>query len=282
MYRCEDIAARLAGAIDAALKKVDPDVVRLLEAAERDETNERAAWALAQITENARIAESGDCYPCQDTGVAMLFVRIGTDAKVDGDLSAALAEGVRRGYADARKSIVAHPLRRVNTGDNAPPVIYYDITSGSGLSVTFLAKGAGSENMGGVRMLTPSKGRQGVIDAVTDIVREAGANPCPPILLGVGIGGTMDKACLLSKLALVRKCGEPASDPDDAALEADILRAVNALGIGAQGLGGSHTALACAVETYPTHIGMLPVAVTVQCHSARHAHIGFTDTEARS
>ena len=280
MYRCEDISARLASAIDSALKKIDPYVVKLLEAAEREETDERAKWALSQITENARIAASGDCYPCQDTGTAMLFVKVGQDASFDGCLADALIRGVRGGYREARKSIVAHPLRRVNTGDNAPPVIYYDVVPGSGLEVTFLAKGAGSESMGGVRMLTPSKGREGVVRAVVDIVREAGANPCPPVLLGIGIGGTMDKACLLSKLALMRRCGEPSSDKDDAALEADILDAVNALGIGAQGLGGAHTALACAVETYPTHIGMLPVAVTIQCHSARHAHLSFTEEDA--
>ena len=276
MYRCDEIAERLASAIDSALKKIDPDVVRLLAAAEKEETNERAKWALGQILENARIAEHGDCYPCQDTGVAMLFVRVGTDAAFDGDLSSALERGVRGGYREARKSI-ADPLTRVNTGDNTPPVVYYDLVGGSGLEITFLAKGAGSENMGGVRMLTPSKGREGIINAVTDVVRAAGANPCPPILLGVGVGGTMDKACLLSKLALVRGCGEPSRDENAAALERDILAAVNALGIGAQGLGGAHTALACAVETYPTHIGMLPVAVTVQCHSVRHARVCFTE-----
>ncbi len=277
MYKCEYIARTLSSAIDGALKKIDPDVIALLCAAEKEERNPRAKWALGQILENARIAESGDCYPCQDTGIAMLFVRAGADATFDGDLGKALAEGVRGGYREARKSIVTHPLRRVNTGDNAPPVIWYDIVPGSGLDVYFLAKGAGSENMGGVRMLTPSKGREGIITAVTDIMRAAGANPCPPVLLGVGIGGTMDKACVLSKQALLRRAGEPSSDPDNAALERDILASVNATDIGVQGLGGAHTALACAVETYPTHIGMLPVAVTIQCHSARHAHIVFED-----
>ena len=279
MYRCELIADRLASAVDSALKKIDTRVVDMLCAARREETDERAAWALDQIIKNARIAENGNCYPCQDTGVAMLFVRIGTDAQTDGDLTAALTEGVRRGYREARKSI-ADPLTRLNTGDNTPPVIYYDVTGGNGLEVTFLAKGAGSENMGGVRMLTPSKGRKGIIDAVVGIVRDAGANPCPPILLGVGVGGTMDKACLLSKLALIRECGRPSADPDVALLESEILESVNALGIGAQGLGGNHTALACAVETFPTHIGMLPVAVTIQCHSVRHAHINFAEDNA--
>lgn len=274
MYKCEEITEKLAAGIDAALKKVDPDVVRLLEKARAEEDNERAAWALDQIIENDRVAECTDSYPCQDTGVAMLFVTVGQDAAFDGSLDEALQEGVRRGYAEARKSI-AHPLTRLNTGDNTPAVVYYELVPGAGLDVKFLAKGAGSENMGGVRMLTPSKGRAGIISAVTEIVREAGANPCPPILLGVGVGGTMDKAALLSKKALLRRSGEPSADAETAALERDILEAVNALGIGAQGLGGRHTALACAAETAYTHIGMLPVAVTVQCHSVRHAHMTF-------
>ena len=274
MYACEDISARLAEHIDRALKRVDPDVLALLEKAEREEENERARWALGQIAENDRIAADTDCYPCQDTGQAMLFVTVGQDASFDGPLTDALQEGVRRGYREARKS-VADALTRLNTHDNTPAVIYYDLVPGDGLVVRFLAKGAGSENMGGVRLLTPSKGKKGIIDAVTDIVREAGANPCPPILLGVGVGGTMDKAALLSKVALMRRCGESAARSDAAELERDILAAVNALGIGAQGFGGRHTALACAVEVAPTHIGMLPVAVTVQCHSARHCEVDF-------
>ena len=274
MYKCNEITDKLAKAIDYALKRVDERTVGLLERARAEETNRRAIWALDQILENDRIAAESDCYPCQDTGIAMLFVTLGSEATFDGDLAAALEEGVRRGYAEARKSI-ADPLTRVNTRDNTPAVVYYDVVKGDKLGVSFLAKGAGSENMGGVRMLTPSKGRQGIIDAVVGVVGEAGANPCPPVLLGVGVGGTMDKACVLSKRALLRPCGQAHSDPSVAALEADILSAVNALGIGVQGLGGNHTALACAVETCPTHIGSLPVAVTIQCHSVRHAEIIF-------
>lgn len=276
MYKCSEITERLAAAIDGALKNVDADVLALLRAAQSAETNERAQWALAQIVENDEIAAATDCYPCQDTGMAMLFVTVGQDARFDGVLADALQEGVRRGYKEARKS-VAHPLTRLNTGDNTPAVIYYELTAGDDLEISFLAKGAGSENMGGVRMLTPSKGRAGIIAAVTEIVREAGANPCPPILLGVGVGGTMEKAALLSKKALLRRCGEPSADADAAALESEIMTAVNALKVGAQGLGGAHTALACAVETAYTHIGMLPVAVTVQCHSVRHCTLTFGD-----
>ncbi len=274
MYKCENIIRTLAAGIDGALKKVDGGAVALLERAYAEETNERAKWALGQIIENDKIAEQTDSYPCQDTGVAMLFVKLGQSATFDGALEASLQEAVRRGYAEARKSI-AHPLNRLNTGDNTPAVIWYELEEGDGLEVSFLAKGAGSENMGGVRMLTPSKGRKGIISAVTEIVREAGANPCPPIFLGVGVGGTMDKAALLSKRALLRECGRAATESDVAELERDILEAVNGLGIGAQGLGGKHTALACAVETAPTHIGMLPVAVPVQCHSVRHVTVKF-------
>ncbi len=276
MYNCKDIVSRLSEAVDAALKRVDCDVLGMLKAAYDDENNERAKWALAQIIENDEVAERTDSYPCQDTGVAMLMVTVGQDATFDGSLADALEEGVRLGYKDGRKSI-AHPLTRINTRDNTPPVIYYDVVPGDGLTVKFLAKGAGSENMGGVRMLTPSKGKRGIIDAAVNIVKEAGANPCPPILLGVGVGGTMDKAALLSKTALLRKCGESSPDPEVAELEKEILSEVNALGIGAQGLGGKHTALACAVEIAPTHIGMLPVAVTVQCHSVRHAEVKFDE-----
>lgn len=278
MYNCSEITQRLAAAIDGALKKVDGRVLCALREAADAEINERAKWALEQIVENDEIAERTDCYPCQDTGVAMLFVTLGQDAAFDGPLEDALTEGVRAGYREARKSI-AHPLTRLNTGDNTPAVIYYDIVRGDGLSVAFLAKGAGSENMGGVRMLTPSKGRVGIINAVTDIVREAGANPCPPILIGVGVGGTMDKAAVLSKKALLRECGEPNADADAAALEREILAAVNALRIGAQGLGGAHTAIACAAEIAHTHIGMLPVAVTIQCHSVRHCTVNFGGDE---
>ena len=274
MYKCSEITEKLAAAIDGALKNVDAGVLAALKKAYAEETNERARWALAQIVENDEIAAKTDCYPCQDTGVAMLFVTAGQEARFDGLLADALQEGVRRGYKDARKSI-AHPLTRLNTEDNTPAVVYYELAAGDGLEISFLAKGAGSENMGGVKMLTPSKGRKGIVAAVTDIVCEAGANPCPPILLGVGVGGTMDYAALLSKKALLRECGQPHADGDVAALESEILAAVNALKVGAQGLGGAHTALACAVETAHTHIGMLPVAVTVQCHSVRHCKLTF-------
>ena len=274
MIKVSEITSGLARSIDIALKRVDESALCLLRKAEKAETNEHAKWALEQIIKNDEIAEETNSYPCQDTGVAMLFVKVGQDETFDGDLEAALQAAVKIGYTEARKSI-ADPLTRINTHDNCPAVIYYEIVSGKGLKVEYLAKGAGSENMGGIKMLTPSKGRAGIIKAVTDIVKEAGANPCPPIFLGIGIGGTMDKAAVLSKKALIRKCGERSKRADVAELEKDILAAVNELNIGVQGFGGKHTALECAVEVYPTHIGMLPVAVTIQCHSVRHTVIEF-------
>lgn len=274
MIKTQDIIEKLASGIDSALMNVDPDVVRMLRSAGEQETNERAKWALGQILENDEIAAKDRCYACQDTGIAIIFAEVGQSAAFDGSLEDAIQQGVRLGYRDARKSI-AHPLTRKNTEDNTPAVIYYDIVPGNGLKLHYLAKGAGSENMGGVAMLTPSKGRSGIIAAVTDIVKRAGANPCPPVIVGVGIGGTMDKAALLSKKALIRKAGLPNSDADIAALEHEILSAVNALSIGAQGFGGNTTALYAACEVFPTHIGMLPVAVTVQCHSARHCCLEF-------
>ncbi len=264
------ISSALAEAIDYALKHVDADVVQLLRECRKYESG-AAAWAIDTIIANDELAAEKDCYACQDTGVAMIFADVGEDVRVRG-LEDAINEGVRRGYRDARKSI-AHPLSRINTGDNTPAVIHTRIVSGDRLTIGYLAKGAGSENMCRVYMLPPSAGRRGIIDSVVDCVTRAGANPCPPVILGIGIGGTMDAAAVAGKRALLRKAGAPSDDKDTARLESEILRAVNATGIGAQGFGGKTTALYAAIETVPTHIGMLPVAVTVQCHSARHASI---------
>lgn len=266
----ETIAERLAAAVDTALKNVDPDVVALLRQAQAKETG-AAAWALGQLLENDRLAAETACYACQDTGLAVVFADVGSEVYAP-ELTEAIHEGIRRGYRNARKS-VADPLTRLNTKDNTPAMIHLSQVAGDALTLHFLAKGAGSENMSGVYMLTPSAGRQGIIDSVVDRVVKAGANPCPPIILGVGIGGTMETAAVLSKRALLRRAGDAHPNPDVAALEQEILAAVNATGIGAQGFGGNTTALYVAAETFPTHIGMLPVAVTVQCHSARHATV---------
>lgn len=271
-YSFEQIASALSELIDGKLKSVEPETIALLRAAYEKESSKSARWALKTVLENAETASKQACFACQDCGLALIFVTLGREARLECDLEAAVNEGVRRGYKDARKSC-AHPLTRLNTGDNTPAIIYTELTDGDGLEIAYLAKGAGSENMSAVYMLTPSKGEDGIVAACVDCVKKAGANPCPPVILGVGVGGTMDKAALLSKKALLRPTGQPSSDERARALEERVLAEVNALNIGAQGLGGDTTALAVAVETFPTHIGTLPVAITVQCHSARHGKI---------
>lgn len=268
----EQIADALSKLIREKLCSVEPQTVELLRQSAAKETGDEAKWALNAIIENAEIARKNRCFACQDCGLALVFVTLGNEVKLDFDLNDAINEGVRRGYRDARKS-AAHPLTRLNTGDNTPAVIHTELTSGNGLTIEWLAKGAGSENMSAVYMLTPSKGEEGIINSVVDCVSKAGANPCPPIILGVGVGGTMDKAAVLSKRALLRTTGESSPDERTAKLEREILERVNDLNIGAQGLGGDTTCLAVHMETFPTHIGMLPVAVTVQCHSVRHGKI---------
>lgn len=268
----ETISTALSALIDETLRSLEPAAVNLINRARETETSPAATWALDKIAENAAIVADRHCYACQDCGLALVFARLGVDVKLDAPLETSIDEGVRRGYANARKS-VADPLTRINTGDNTPAIVYVETTDGDELELAFLAKGAGSENMSGLYMLTPSKGRDGIVNAVLDRVKTAGANPCPPIIVGVGIGGTADKAMLLSKKALFRETGGKNPRSDVAALEGELLGRINALGIGAQGLGGKTTALAVAVEVCPTHIGMLPVAVTIQCHSVRHGKI---------
>ncbi len=236
------------------------------------------SWApareiLDRIEENFELAAAENVPICQDTGVACVFLEIGQEVHVSGgDISGAVNEGVRQGYAEGylRKSVVRDPLDRVNTGDNTPAMIYYDIVPGDKIKITVAPKGFGSENMSQIKMLRPSDGIEGVKAFVLKAVEEAGPNPCPPIIVGVGIGGTFDKAALLAKKALLRETGTPSADPLYAKLEEELLEKINALGIGPQGFGGKTTALAVAVEHYPTHIAGLPVAVNINCHVARH------------
>ena len=232
----------------------------------------QAREVLERIMENYQLAESGDRPICQDTGLACVFVKIGQEVHVDGDLAEAINEGVRQGYTEGylRKSVVRDPLDRVNTGDNTPAMIYYDIVPGDKLEITVAPKGAGSENMSQIKMLKPSDGEQGVKDFVLWAVENAGPNPCPPIVVGVGVGGTFDKAAFLAKKALTRDLDTPNPDPFWAAMEKELLDKINALGIGPQGLGGKTTALAVNIEKMPAHIASLPVAVNINCHVARH------------
>lgn len=258
----DTIVCRFSAAIDASLRRVDPQTVEKLEAALGVETDANARFALEVILQNdALCARSGD-YPCQDTGLAVVFADVGEEVHCPG-LADAVDTAVRSAYRSARKS-VAHPLTRQNTGDNTPAVLHTRLVPGSNLTLHFLAKGAGSENMSRIYMLPPSAGRAGIVDSAVDCVRRAGANPCPPVILGIGVGGDFETAAILSKRALIE------SARPEPGLEDEILRAVNATGIGAQGFGGKTTALEARVLTAPTHIGMLPVAVNVQCHSVRH------------
>ena len=250
------------------------DAITALKAAGDREESSVARGVLYKLLENAETATRDEVPLCQDTGMAVVFLELGQEVHiVGGDLYEAVQEGTRRAYGDGylRKSVVDRPFSvRTNTKDNTPAVIHTAIVPGDRLKIAALSKGFGSENMSGLAMLTPAKGRQGVIDFVVKCVAEAGANPCPPIIVGVGIGGTAEKCMLLAKQSLLRKVGEPHADSEVAELESEILKRVNGLGIGAMGYGGRITALAVHVEVFPTHIASLPVAVNLQCHSVRH------------
>ena len=232
----------------------------------------QAKEILERIVENFEIAGETKVPICQDTGMACVFLKVGQEVHIDGNLEEAINEGVRRGYGEGYlwKSVVRDPLNRVNTGDNTPAVIHYEIVPGDRLEITVVPKGFGSENMSALKMLKPSDGVAGVLDFVVQTVREAGPNPCPPIVVGVGIGGTFEKAAYLAKKALLRNVESANPDPYYAALEQELLNRINALGIGPQGFGGATTALGVNIETYPTHIAGLPVAVNISCHVTRH------------
>ncbi|MBQ3084879.1 MAG: fumarate hydratase [Clostridia bacterium] len=232
-----------------------------------------ACTVLDQIIENYNIAEREAVPICQDTGMACIFLEIGQEVHlIDGSLTEAVNEGVRRGYEKGylRKSVVGDPVRRGNTGDNTPAMITTDIVDGDRVTVTLAPKGFGSENMSAIKMLKPSDGLEGIKQFILDTVEAAGPNPCPPIVVGVGIGGTFDKAALIAKKALLRPLGTPNPDPFYAALEQEMLERINALGIGPQGFGGKTTALAVNVETLPTHIAGMPCAININCHVTRH------------
>lgn len=250
------------------------DVLAALRASREREVSPVGREVLDQILENAEIARERQMPLCQDCGLTVIFLELGQDVHiVGGDLNEALAEGVRRGYQEGylRKSMVDKPFSaRINTKDNTPPVVHLTMVPGEQVRITVAPKGGGSENMSQLAMLKPADGRSGVVQFVVEAVRKAGANPCPPVIVGVGIGGSAEKTMWLAKYALLREVGRPHPDPEVADLEAEILERVNRLGIGPQGFGGLTTALAVHVETFPCHIASLPVAVNLQCHSARH------------
>ena len=249
------------------------DIKERIESFHKDETWPQAKEILERIIENYNISDNTDQPVCQDTGVACVFIKIGQEVHVNGSIEDAINEGVRQGYTDGylRKSVVRDPLDRVNTGDNTPAMIYYDVVPGDKIEITVAPKGFGSENMSRIAMLRHSDGLQGVKDFVVKAVEEAGPNPCPPIVVGVGIGGTFDKAAFLAKKALIRPVDVPNEDEFYANLEKELLEKINNLGIGPQGFGGMTTALAVNIEKFPTHIAGLPVAVNINCHVTRHS-----------
>ena len=255
-----------------ANRQLPQDMKNQIEACRSREDWAPAREILDRIVENYQIAGDNDRPICQDTGMACVFLKIGQDVHISGDLRAAVAEGVRQGYAQGflRKSVVRDPLDRVNTGDNTPAMLYIDLVPGQEVEITVAPKGFGSENMSQIRMLRPSDGVQGVKDFVRKVVEDAGPNPCPPIVVGVGIGGTFDKAAYLAKRALMRPVDQRNAVPYYAQLEAELLEEINTLGIGPQGFGGRTTALAVNIEQCPTHIAGLPVAVNINCHVTRH------------
>jgi fumarate hydratase subunit alpha len=230
---------------------------------------------LEMLLENARIAREEMIPICQDTGFTVVFLEVGQDVHfAGGDINEAIADGVRRGYTEGflRKSILADPIKRVNTGDNTPPVVHLSIVPGDKVKVTIAPKGGGSENMSAVKMLKPAEGIEGVKNFVVERVDAAGGNPCPPVVVGVGIGGTFEKVAYLAKKALLRPLGSRHADPFYADVEEELLKRVNATGIGPQGLGGRVTALDVHIEVYPCHIASLPAAVNLNCHASRHGH----------
>jgi fumarate hydratase subunit alpha len=269
----EIIAAVRKLCIDANYYLSD-DIKQKLEEAYKEENWSIAKDILEKILVNAGIAKNEKMPMCQDTGMTCVFIELGQDVHViGGGLEDAINEGVRQGYADGylRKSVVKDPLNRVNTGDNTPAVINYNIVPGDKIKITVSPKGFGSENMSKLKMLRPADGIEGVKNFVLQTVKEAGPNPCPPIIVGVGIGGTFEKSASIAKKSLLRSVTQRNSDPFYAELEQELLEKINALGIGPQGFGGRTTALCVNIETYPTHIAGLPVAVNISCHATRHA-----------
>jgi fumarate hydratase subunit alpha len=258
--------------------RLPEDHLAALRRALEEEESPLGREVIGELLENARVARERCVAFCQDTGYAVFFVELGSEVRVvGGELGEAIDEGVRRGYDEGflRKSIVRGPLDRANTGDNTPAIVYYDVVGGDALKLTMLVKGAGCDNMSSLRMLTPAEGAEGMKRFVVETVERAGPNASPPLTVGVGIGGPFERAALLAKKALTRPSGEPNPDPELAELEKELLGAINATGIGPAGYGGTVTALAVHVESFPTHIAAFPVAVNLDCHSHRTSSVAL-------
>ncbi|MDD4730922.1 MAG: fumarate hydratase [Desulfovibrio sp.] len=274
MIQPADITEAVARMCISANVNLPEDVHRALQAAYEREDAPAAKEIFRQLLENAELAKNTGLALCQDTGLAVFFVELGQDAAVAGNLVEAINEGVRRGYKDGfLRNSSCDPLTRENTGDNTPAIIHTDVVPGDKLKITFMAKGGGSENMSRVTMLAPAQGWEGIKKFVVQRVAEAGPNPCPPTIIGLGVGGTFEHAAKISKRALGRALDDVHPDPKVAALEQELLDEINALGIGPMGMGGKTTCLAVKIALEPCHIASLPVAVNVQCHSARHEEV---------
>lgn len=270
-----EISEAIAGLVKGANYYLPEDVLKAIEKSAREEESAVGREVLQQILLNNRIAGEERVAVCQDTGIVVVFAELGNEVFIEGDLYEAINEGIRKGYREGylRTSVVDHPLRRVNTGDNTPAVVHLKLVSGDKLRLIVAPKGAGSENMSIVKMLKPADGKEGIRKFVLQTVMEAGANPCPPIVVGIGLGGSFEKAALLAKEALLRPLEDSNPDPEIAELEKSLLADINKLGIGPQGLGGSITALAVKINTFPCHIASLPVAININCHVARHKEV---------
>jgi fumarate hydratase subunit alpha len=272
--KAKEITGTVSRLFQEACHYLPQDVIDAIKRGREAEESPVGREVLGRIMENIEISAEGEVPLCQDTGSAIVFLELGQEVHITGgDLYSAINEGVRQGYAEGylRKSMVAQPFSaRANTKDNTPAIIYTDIVPGDKLRIIAKPKGGGAENMSRLAMLKPAQGRQGIIDFVVKTVDEAGSNPCPPVIVGVGIGGTVEKCVMLAKRALLREVGKPNPDGDFAELEREILRRVNNLGIGPMGYGGRTTALAVHVEVFPAHIASMPVAVNMQCWCARH------------
>lgn len=277
--RAQVVDAVKAMIIDAT-KRLDSAVIQSLSDATASETQPLAKNILNKLLENAAIAAEENIPLCQDTGLVVAFVEVGRDLAFDYDLTDAINEGVHHGYVDGylRKSVVRHPLDRVNTKDNTPAIIHYRFTPGHELVIHLAPKGGGSENMSALKMMTPADGKAGIIDFVLQTIKAAGGKPCPPLIVGVGIGGNFEHVAYLAKKAIMRPIDDHAGNETDQTLENELLEAINRLDVGPMGLGGKTTALAVKVESAPCHIASLPVAVNLQCHSARKKEVTLGGT----
>ncbi len=255
--------------------ELDNSLVSLLQKAKQNETKELSKSILDDILTNQEIARKGNVPLCQDTGLGVVFLELGTEVYFEGDIYDAINEGIRQGYDEGflRKSIVRHPFNRINTNDNTPAVIHTTLVKGDKVTLKIASKGGGSENMSKVVMLTPADGIEGVKKLVLDTIFNAGGKPCPPIIVGIGIGGNLEKSALLAKEALLRDLHDEAKNPQIKQLENELYSEINALGVGPMGVGGETTCLAVKINYFPMHIASLPVAINIQCHSARHTEV---------